>query len=58
MYDELDINTLTVEIANKYDTKIRFFFKEDKLHADFDVKNFKKFGQLIQDISGLIPLQV
>ena len=57
-YNELDIKTLTFEIANKYETEIKFFFKQDHLYADFDPKYFQMIGHLVQDISGLIPLQV
>ena len=58
LYNELDIKALTLEISNKYENEINFSFKKDKLNADFDGNNFKKLGQLLQDISGLIPLQV
>ena len=31
LYNELDIKTLTLEIANKYETEVNFFFKQDNL---------------------------
>ena len=38
LYNELDIKILTQEIANKYETEINFFFKQDNLYADFDAE--------------------